>query len=527
MTAPVEANGRPDSEVASESVATFKKRNDSLLTDLCSGLFRSTLVCPDCGFVSKTFDPFFSVSVPLAKAPSEAEKDNDENLALRVLVCPARGVPEPHIFQIPRKACIVALRAAVAARLGNRAKASCLVVVELYNHAVYKVFGDLDSMDDVTPSDELAVYEVEDVTAFHRNDGSGGSGGGGGVDIHYLSLSPWPPLPPPSAWPAPSSSNLSSQPPKMVPAADPTYSADAASSPSSLSSRFLTPGSVASALFDAAVATEVVSSSNSAGPGWVADFGDGVPKDESSIDIRNAHYEGAGNATMESNAHSDKIRDYSTSAHDEDSNLSASSVDTPNMPPLPPPPIYPPTHPRSPWVPGAVYFGTLKPPWSSSGSLQDEDHDDDSEEGYGARLSAFVWSGRSKGDRCNRRSRWNRKPSAIKPRACRLDVLSPTAVHEIVASAAAIDTKSYEHQDSEASPTPAEDLRSDEVGKSNRISCSVWPPLSEGCEARGVLSWQSAPGAGEIQVRSWLAGIPRVLSFFIPWNSNEEQYSLP
>ena len=35
--------------------------------DLCSGQFRSTVVCPDCKLVSKTFDPYFSVSVPLVK----------------------------------------------------------------------------------------------------------------------------------------------------------------------------------------------------------------------------------------------------------------------------------------------------------------------------------------------------------------------------------------------------------------------------------------------------------------------------
>jgi hypothetical protein len=28
----------------------------------------------------------------------------------------------------------------------------------------------------------------------------------------------------------------------------------------------------------------------------------------------------------------------------------------------------------------------------------------------------------------------------------------------------------------------------------------MWPPLREGCDARGVLSWQSAPGASDNQV---------------------------
>jgi len=56
-TEAVEDKGRPDAVVAAEAAATYKLRNDSCITDLCSGMFRSTVICPDCGKVSKTFDP--------------------------------------------------------------------------------------------------------------------------------------------------------------------------------------------------------------------------------------------------------------------------------------------------------------------------------------------------------------------------------------------------------------------------------------------------------------------------------------
>jgi len=526
MTAPVEANGRPDSEVASESVATFKKRNDSLLTDLCSGLFRSTLVCPDCGFVSKTFDPFFSVSVPLAKAPSEAEKGGDATIALRVLVCQAQGVPEPHTFHISRSAYMVALRAAVAACLGKRVSADCLVVVELYNHAVYKVFGDLDTMDDVTPSDELAVYEVEDVTAFRRHHN-------GSNDVHYLAHSPWPPLPSPSSWPSPTSSFLQPSQP-LMPGVNASSSADTDSSPSSWSSRFFSPSSAASALFDAAVATDIVGSGSSAGPGWVADFGDDSVEGEvgtgangssnSDAQIRIADVTTSNKSNHEHNEN-DHNADNNEHEHEgDDAALQATSVAAPILPPEPPPPLatppsiplpaFPPVHPRSPWVPGAVYFGTLKPPWSGSGDFpdgnDDDDGDDEGHEGYGARLSAFVWSSRSRvGSGNSSRSRWTRKASAIKPRPCRLDVLLPHAVHELASDEAAAFSSAIDNAKvgvSDAScASPPEDIRSSEVGRSdsasiNSASNSMWPPLREGCDARGVLSWQSAPGASDNQV---------------------------
>ena len=43
----------------------YKMRNDSVILDNMCGLYKSTLSCPDCQKISITFDPFFSVSVPI------------------------------------------------------------------------------------------------------------------------------------------------------------------------------------------------------------------------------------------------------------------------------------------------------------------------------------------------------------------------------------------------------------------------------------------------------------------------------
>jgi ubiquitin carboxyl-terminal hydrolase 4/11/15 len=41
------------------------KRNDSIITDLFCGQFKSTITCPDCGFINITFDPFETLNLPM------------------------------------------------------------------------------------------------------------------------------------------------------------------------------------------------------------------------------------------------------------------------------------------------------------------------------------------------------------------------------------------------------------------------------------------------------------------------------
>lgn len=56
-----------------EFFKNYKKRNDSVISDLMVGQFKSTLVCPDkhCGKVSITFDPFLTLSVPIPRVTKE------------------------------------------------------------------------------------------------------------------------------------------------------------------------------------------------------------------------------------------------------------------------------------------------------------------------------------------------------------------------------------------------------------------------------------------------------------------------
>lgn len=55
----------PRQEVAKEAWRNHRRRNDSVIVDTFHGLFKSTLICPECQKISVTFDPFCYLSVPL------------------------------------------------------------------------------------------------------------------------------------------------------------------------------------------------------------------------------------------------------------------------------------------------------------------------------------------------------------------------------------------------------------------------------------------------------------------------------
>jgi len=48
-----------------ESWLAHMKRNQSIITDLMAGQYKSKVTCPDCGKESITFDPFITVTLPI------------------------------------------------------------------------------------------------------------------------------------------------------------------------------------------------------------------------------------------------------------------------------------------------------------------------------------------------------------------------------------------------------------------------------------------------------------------------------
>ena len=64
-----EINEQGDKEDDPTAAARFWQlhldRNDSIITDLFSGQFKTTIQCPNCKWISKTYDPFTTLSLPI------------------------------------------------------------------------------------------------------------------------------------------------------------------------------------------------------------------------------------------------------------------------------------------------------------------------------------------------------------------------------------------------------------------------------------------------------------------------------
>uniref|UniRef100_A0A8C4IIC2 Ubiquitin carboxyl-terminal hydrolase n=1 Tax=Dicentrarchus labrax TaxID=13489 RepID=A0A8C4IIC2_DICLA len=118
-----DAAGRPDQEVAEEAWRNHRRRNDSVIVDTFHGLFKSTLVCPECRKVSVTFDPFCYLSVPLP-------------------------VSKERIMEV------------FFVSLDPYAKPAQMVVADVFNHRFYKIYNSDESLSCILDRDDIFVYEL-------------------------------------------------------------------------------------------------------------------------------------------------------------------------------------------------------------------------------------------------------------------------------------------------------------------------------------------------------------------------------
>ena len=149
-TQPVESNGRPDTVVAQEAWKTYLSRNQSKIVDLMQAQYRSELVCPDCGRVSVTFDPYMFLSVPL---PTEKHKvieytwiDSDTSIP-----------PKVYGQKILKVADIGMFKEAVAKVHGVNHEE--LFVCDVWKSKIHRELRRHDSVGDINrKSDDIFVY---------------------------------------------------------------------------------------------------------------------------------------------------------------------------------------------------------------------------------------------------------------------------------------------------------------------------------------------------------------------------------
>uniref|UniRef100_F6V309 ubiquitinyl hydrolase 1 n=1 Tax=Ornithorhynchus anatinus TaxID=9258 RepID=F6V309_ORNAN len=158
-----DAAGRPDQEVAEEAWRNHKRRNDSVIVDTFHGLFKSTLVCPECGKVSVTFDPFCYLSVPL---PVSKER----SMEVFFVSMDPRKKPEQHRLVVPKAGKVLDLCIALAKHTG--VSPDRMMVADVFSHRFYKIYQLEEALSCILDRDDIFIYEV-----------SGGSGEGPGEDV--------------------------------------------------------------------------------------------------------------------------------------------------------------------------------------------------------------------------------------------------------------------------------------------------------------------------------------------------------
>lgn len=138
-------------EMAEKVWDITRKRDDSVIADLFTGMYKSTLVCPVCAKISITFDPFNNLTLQLPV----------ENTWNRVVTFfPLADVPVEIEVDIDRHSSIKAMKQFISTRTGVPLER--LMAAEEFRGKFFKVYEDLSPVaDEIQQNDNVVVYELE------------------------------------------------------------------------------------------------------------------------------------------------------------------------------------------------------------------------------------------------------------------------------------------------------------------------------------------------------------------------------
>ncbi|CAG5125435.1 unnamed protein product, partial [Candidula unifasciata] len=149
-TETIDSDGRPDEVVAAEAWAQYKQRNDSVVVDLFQGQYKSKLVCPRCGKVSITFDPFLYLSVPLPK--------KKKTVTVTFMWKESYKRPVRYHIQIPQDSTVEKLLEELSVRTNVRT--SDIRVFEAYRGRIKRIFTAGSRLDYVEQKDTIIACEI-------------------------------------------------------------------------------------------------------------------------------------------------------------------------------------------------------------------------------------------------------------------------------------------------------------------------------------------------------------------------------
>lgn len=138
-------------EMAAKVWDITKKRDDSVIADLFTGMYKSTLVCPVCAKVSITFDPFNNLTLQL---PIENSWSHN------VYYFPLNDRPIQISIDMDKQGSIKALKEFISVRVGVPVER--LFIAEEFKCRFYKFYDDLKPVsEEIQSNDQVAVYELE------------------------------------------------------------------------------------------------------------------------------------------------------------------------------------------------------------------------------------------------------------------------------------------------------------------------------------------------------------------------------
>uniref|UniRef100_A0A673NKK8 Ubiquitin carboxyl-terminal hydrolase 4 n=1 Tax=Sinocyclocheilus rhinocerous TaxID=307959 RepID=A0A673NKK8_9TELE len=143
-----DAEGRPDEVVAKEAWANHRLRNDSIIVDIFHGLFKSTLVCPECSKVSVTFDPFCYLTLPLPMK-------KDRTMEVFLVHTDPQFRPMQYRVVVPKMGVVADLCSALAKLSG--VPSENMVVADVYNHRFHKIYRQDDGLNHIMEKDDIFV----------------------------------------------------------------------------------------------------------------------------------------------------------------------------------------------------------------------------------------------------------------------------------------------------------------------------------------------------------------------------------
>lgn len=119
-------------EFAAKSWDIYKARNDSIITDLFAGMYKSTLVCPACAKVSIMFDPFSSLTLPI---PSQ------RNIIYReIIYLSLNSRPQRFIVEVNKSGTVKDFNQAVATK--RQIEPQQVLGTELTDKGFWQLFDD-------------------------------------------------------------------------------------------------------------------------------------------------------------------------------------------------------------------------------------------------------------------------------------------------------------------------------------------------------------------------------------------------